>query len=69
MKLLEKFAGVIILMTWLILKFSLKSKDVLHQFGNDLGDINSFYSSFSETSQKCSLHFFQKFKKVSHAYA
>lgn len=67
MKLLEKFAGVIILITWLILKFSLKSKDVLHQVSNYLGDINSFYSSLSDTSQKGSLPFFQKFKKVSQA--
>ena len=33
-------------------KFLLKSKDVLHQVSSDMGEVNSFYSSFSDAGQK-----------------
>ena len=45
-------ADIIILITRLILKFLLKSKDVLYQVSSDLGEVNSFYSSFSDADQK-----------------
>ena len=43
---------VIILITWLMLKFFLKSKDILHQVSNDLGEVNGFYDSVSDAGQK-----------------
>ena len=45
------------LITWLILKFFLKSKDVFYQVSSELGEVNSFYSSFSDASQKVPLPF------------
>ena len=45
-------AGIIILIMWLILKILLKSKDVLYQVSSDLDEVNSFYSSFCDASQK-----------------
>ena len=48
---------VIILITCLKLKFLLKSKDMLHQVSIDLGGVNSFYSSFSDASEKTPLPF------------
>ena len=35
-----------------MLKFLLKSKDILHQVSNDLGEVNGFYDSFSNAGQK-----------------
>ena len=35
----------------------IKSKDVLYQVSSDLGEVNSFYSSFSDAGQKAPLHF------------
>ena len=52
---LKNNADVIILITWLMCKSLLKSKDVLYQFSSDLGEVHSFYSSFSDTSQKTPL--------------
>ena len=43
---------VIILITWLMLKSLIKSKNVLYQFSSDLNEANSFYNSFSEVGQK-----------------
>ena len=42
----------IILIKWLMFKFLLKSKDVLHQVSSDMGEVNSFYSSFSDAGKK-----------------
>ena len=53
---------VIILIMRLMLKSLLKSKDVLYQVSSDFGEINSFYSSFSDAEQKRPPAF-QKFKK------
>ena len=39
---------VIIFITGLMLKPLIKSKYVLYHVSSDLGDLNSFYSSFSE---------------------
>ena len=41
-------ADDIILITWLKLKILLKFKYVLHQVSSDLGEVDSFYSSFSD---------------------
>ena len=38
--------------TWLMLKFLLKSKDVLYQVSIDLGEVKIFYNSFSDAGQK-----------------
>ena len=35
-----------------MLKFLLKSKDVLYQVSSDLGEVSTFYSSFSDAGQK-----------------
>ena len=35
---------------WLILESLLKSKDKLYQVSSDLGEVNSFYSSFSDAA-------------------
>ena len=45
-------ADVIVLITWLMLKCLLKSKYVLYEVSSDLGKMNNFYSSFSDTVQK-----------------
>ena len=50
-------ANVIIFTTWPMLKFLLKSKDVLYQVSSDLGEVNSFYSSFPDTVQEAPLPF------------
>ena len=50
-------AGVIILITWLMLKVLLKSKDVLYQVSSDLGEGNCFYSSFADAGQKVPVPF------------
>ena len=51
-------AGVIILITWLMLAFFLNSnKDVFYQVSSDLSEVNGFYSSFSDKGQKASLPF------------
>ena len=50
-------ADVTILITWLMLKFLLKSKDVLYQVSSVLGEVNSFCSSFSNVGQTASLPF------------
>ena len=42
---------------------NIKSKDVLYQVWSDLGEVNSFYNSFSDTGQKAPPGF-QKFKKL-----
>ena len=44
--------NVIILIMWLMLKSLIKSKGVLYHVYSDLGEVNSFYSSFSEVDQK-----------------
>ena len=56
-------ADIIILIMWLMLKFLLKSKDVLYQVSSDLGEANNFYSSFSDADQKAPPAF-QKFRKA-----
>ena len=56
-------AKVIILITWLISRFLLKSKNVLYEVSSDLSEVNSFYSSFPEADQKAPPAF-QKFEKV-----
>ena len=38
-----------------MLEFLLKSRYVLYQVSSDLGEVNSFYSSFSDASQKALL--------------
>ena len=43
--------------------FWLKSKDELYQVSNDLGEVNNFYSSFSDAGQKAPPTF-QKFEKA-----
>ena len=40
-----------------MLKFLLKPKDVLYQVSSGLGEVNSFYSSFSDAGQKAPLPF------------
>ena len=50
----KKNVNVIILITCLMLKLLLKSKYVLYQVLSDLGEVNSFCSSFSEVGQKAS---------------
>ena len=35
----------------------LRSKDMLYQVSTDLGELNSFYSSFSDASQKAPFYF------------
>ena len=49
---IKNIAGVIILIMWLMMKFLLKSKDVLFQVSSDLVEVNSLYSSFSDAGQK-----------------
>ena len=44
--------NIIILITWLMKKCQVKFKDVLHQVSSDLGELNSFYSSFSEAGKR-----------------
>ena len=51
---------------WLVLKFLLKSKDVLYQASSDLSEINSFYGSFSDESQKTP-PWLSKFRKTLHS--
>ena len=46
-----------------MLNFLLKCKDVLYQVSSDLGEVNSFYSSFSGAAQKAPPAF-QKFEKA-----
>ena len=41
----------------------LKSTDVLYQVSNDLGEVNSFYNSFSDVGQKA-LPAFEKLEKA-----
>ena len=60
---IKNSADVIILITWLILKFLLKSKDAMYQVSSDLGEVNRFYSGFSDAGQKAPPAF-QKFEKV-----
>ena len=60
---IKNIANVIILITLIMLKFLIKYKDVLYQVLSDLGEVNSFYSSFSDAGQK-NPHAFQKFKKA-----
>ena len=57
---------VIILIMWLVLKFLLKSKDVLYQASSDLSEINSFYGSFPDESQK-KTPWLSKFRKTLHS--
>ena len=38
--------------TWLMLKFLLKSKDLLYQVSSDLGEVKIFYNSSSDAGQK-----------------
>ena len=40
-----------------IIKFLLKSKHVFNQVSSDLGEVNSFCSSFSDAGQKVLLPF------------
>ena len=56
---IKNTADVIILITWLMLTFLLKSRDVVYQVSNDLGEVKCFYSSFSDAGQK-PFHVFQK---------
>ena len=49
---MKNIAGVIILIMWLMMKFLLKSKDVLYQVSSDLVEVNSLYSSFSNAGRK-----------------
>ena len=49
---MKNIAGVIILIMWLMMKFLLKSKDVLYQVSSDLVVVNSLYSSFSNAGRK-----------------
>ena len=49
---IKKNADVIILTMWIMLKFLLKSKDVLYQASIDLDEVNSFNSSSSDAVQK-----------------
>ena len=39
-------------LAWLMLIFFFKPKNVLHQVSTDLGEVNGFYSSFSDADQK-----------------
>ena len=48
---------IIILIMWLMLKFLLKSKNLLYQVSCDLGALNSFYSGFFDADQKALLPF------------
>ena len=59
---LKNDADIIIVITWLKLKSLLESKEVLYQVSSDLGEVNSFYNSFSNMGQKAPPAF-QKFKK------
>ena len=56
---IKNTADVIILITWLMLTFLLKSRDVVYQVSSDLGEVKCFYSSFSDAGQK-PFHVFQK---------
>ena len=58
----KNIADVIILVMWLMLESLLKSKDVLYQVSSNLGEVNKFYSSFSDMSQKTP-PVFQKLEK------
>ena len=40
-----------------MLTFLLKSKDVLYQVSNYLGEVSSFYNSYSDAAQKVPLYF------------
>ena len=42
---------------WSCDKYLLKSEDVLYQVSNDLGQVNSFSSSFPDEGQKALLPF------------
>ena len=53
-------ADFIISITGLMLKFLLKSKDVLYHVSSDLGEVNSFYSSFSDAGQKATPAFLKR---------
>ena len=50
-----------------MLKFLLLSKDVLYQVSSDLIEVNSFYSSFSDTGQKAPLPFKSSEKPASYS--
>ena len=43
---------VIFFITWLMLKFLLKSKDVLYQVSSDLGELNAFIAVFLMQAKK-----------------
>ena len=56
---IKNTADVIIFITWLMLTFLLKSRDVVYQVSSDLGEVKCCYSSFSDADQK-PFHAFQK---------
>ena len=47
-----------------MLKFLLKSKNVLYEVSSDLGEMKCFYSSFSDAGQEAPVTAFQKFKNA-----
>ena len=56
-----------ILLTWLTLKFLLKSKDVLYQVSSELSEVNSFIAVFLTRDKKPS-PVFQKFENTCRVY-
>ena len=59
---MENDTDIIILITWIIVKSLLESKDVLYKVSSDLSDVNNCYNYFSDAGQKVPPGF-QKLKK------